>query len=47
MNLERVNDRVSQLPMAMAGIVHAESTYGRGLSIFTHTDSSFEKRLLL
>ncbi|MBC8079225.1 MAG: hypothetical protein H7X86_02695 [Gorillibacterium sp.] len=47
MNLEFANDRISQLPIAMAGIVHTIKVYGRGLSIFDHTVSPFEKRLLL
>ncbi len=47
MNLERANDAVSRLPMAMAGIVHADRTYGRGLSIFALTYCPFEKNLLL
>ncbi|MCL6456895.1 MAG: hypothetical protein K6T85_02705 [Gorillibacterium sp.] len=47
MNFEFVNDRISQLPIAMAGIVHTDLVYGRGLSIFTQSVSPFEKRLLL
>ncbi|MEO3947765.1 hypothetical protein [Gorillibacterium sp. CAU 1737] len=46
MNLERTNDFVSRLPLAMAGIVHAQGQYGRSLSIFAHTYCPFEKNLL-
>jgi hypothetical protein len=38
MNHEMVNNRISQLPIAMAGIVHAFSVNGRSLFIFTYTD---------
>ena len=38
MNREFVNNRVSQLPIAMAGIVHAAVKDARGLSIYAHTD---------
>jgi hypothetical protein len=37
MNRELANNRISQLPIAMAGIVHAFTRNGRGLSIFDHT----------
>jgi len=43
MNIEMVNNRISQLPMAIAGIVHAFSYNGRGLSIFKHTEIIIEK----
>ncbi|MEK3731105.1 MULTISPECIES: hypothetical protein [Paenibacillus] len=32
MNFEKVNNRINQLPIAMAGIVHAFSDNGRSLS---------------
>ncbi|WP_456094104.1 RAxF-45 family protein [Paenibacillus silvisoli] len=37
MNTEMVNNRVSQLPIAMAGIVHAFGRYVRSLSKFADT----------
>lgn len=37
MNRDFVNNRISQLPLAMAGIVHAFGHNGRGLSILDHT----------
>ncbi|WP_433939060.1 RAxF-45 family protein [Paenibacillus lautus] len=37
MNIEMVNNRISQLPIAMAGIVHAFLNNGRGLSNFNDT----------
>jgi len=46
MNREFVNDQVSRLPLAMAGIVHGYELDGRGLSIFSHTISQLAKRLL-
>jgi hypothetical protein len=46
MNHEFVNNRISQLPIAMAGIVHAETVYATSLSIYTYTDSQHAKRLL-
>ncbi|WP_187385779.1 hypothetical protein [Gorillibacterium timonense] len=46
MNLEQVNNTVSRLPIATAGIVHAEYGYGRGLSILPYTYHPFEKNLL-
>ncbi|UVI30073.1 hypothetical protein [Paenibacillus spongiae] len=46
MNRESVNNRISQLPMAMAGIVHAFSQDGRSLSNYAHTVSPFAKRRL-
>ncbi|MBD0379432.1 hypothetical protein [Paenibacillus sedimenti] len=46
MNFELVNNRVSQLPIAMAGIVHAFGKYARSLSIFAHTVLPLEKRRL-
>ncbi|WNR44039.1 hypothetical protein [Paenibacillus roseipurpureus] len=46
MNREFVNNRVSQLPIAMAGIVHAEIKDGRSLSIYAHTVYQLTKRRL-
>lgn len=46
MNREFVNNRVSQLPIAMAGIVHAKVKDARGLSIFAHTVFQLTKRRL-
>ncbi|MCQ6561473.1 hypothetical protein [Paenibacillus mendelii] len=46
MNRESVNNRISQLPIAMAGIVHAFSQDGRSLSIDIHTVTPFAKRRL-
>lgn len=46
MNLELVNNRVSQLPIAMAGIVHVFGKDGRSLSIFEHTVLPLTKRRL-
>ncbi|WP_167357211.1 hypothetical protein [Paenibacillus pectinilyticus] len=46
MNREFVNNRVSQLPIAMAGIVHAEIKDARGLSIYAHTFVQLTKRRL-
>ncbi|WP_199794855.1 RAxF-45 family protein [Paenibacillus faecalis] len=37
MNFEMVNNCISRLPLAMAGIVHDFSFNGRGLSIFNDT----------
>ncbi|MFC5403482.1 hypothetical protein [Cohnella soli] len=48
MNREFVNDQVSRLPIAMAGIVHAKREDGRSLSFYSnaHTISRLAKRLL-
>jgi hypothetical protein len=46
MNREFVNNQVSRLPIAMAGIVHGLRNDGRSLSITNHTISQLEKRLL-
>ncbi|WP_202556434.1 hypothetical protein [Paenibacillus silvestris] len=46
MNRELVNNRVSQLPIAMAGIVHAAADNGRSLSKYAHTASQLTKRHL-
>ncbi|MGG1635083.1 hypothetical protein AB4Z45_08195 [Paenibacillus sp. MCAF9] len=47
MNHEMVNNRISQLPIAMAGIVHTFSANGRGLSNYAHTIKPFARRRLL
>ncbi|UKS25261.1 hypothetical protein LOZ80_27225 [Paenibacillus sp. HWE-109] len=46
MNREFVNNRVSQLPIAMAGIVHAAFKDGRSLSNYAHTVLQLTKRHL-
>ncbi|WP_261302831.1 hypothetical protein [Paenibacillus andongensis] len=46
MNREFVNNRVSQLPIAMAGIVHAAFKDARSLSIYAHTELQLTKRHL-
>ena len=46
MNREFVNNRVSQLPIAMAGIVHAAVKDARGLSIDAQTVLQLTKRHL-
>ncbi|RED58073.1 hypothetical protein [Cohnella lupini] len=46
MNREFVNNQVSRLPIAMAGIVHGVRVDGRSLSKRNHTMSQLEKRLL-
>lgn len=46
MNRELVNNQVSRLPIAMAGIVHGLRKDGRSLSIANHTISQLEKSLL-
>ncbi|MFS0859814.1 MULTISPECIES: hypothetical protein [Paenibacillus] len=38
MNHEMLNNRISQLPIAMAGIVHTFLTNGRSLSNFEYTE---------
>ncbi|MDF2921481.1 MAG: hypothetical protein K0R57_395 [Paenibacillaceae bacterium] len=43
MNCDCVNNRVSQLPIAMAGIVHVFGLNGRGLSNYGHTVISHAK----
>lgn len=40
MNIENANSRISQLPLAMSGIVHAFSVDGRSLSIFKKSERS-------
>lgn len=44
MNRELVNEQVSRLPIAMAGIVHGFALDGRSLSTFNHTISQFAKK---
>ncbi|WP_170973212.1 RAxF-45 family protein [Paenibacillus polymyxa] len=46
MNHEMLNNRISQLPIAMAGIVHAFSYNGRSLSNFNHTVVNIARRRL-
>ncbi|WPQ56677.1 RAxF-45 family protein [Paenibacillus polymyxa] len=46
MNHEMLNNRISQLPIAMAGIVHAFPYNGRSLSNFNHTVVSIARRRL-
>ncbi|MCM3135609.1 hypothetical protein M3629_22780 [Paenibacillus polysaccharolyticus] len=44
MNHEMLNNRISQLPIAMAGIVHTFSNNGRSLSNFEYTEvNMYEK----
>ncbi|WP_256759272.1 hypothetical protein [Cohnella sp. WQ 127256] len=46
MNREFVNNQVSRLPLAMAGIVHGFFQDGRSLSTWNDTISQLTKRLL-
>ncbi|SFT00351.1 hypothetical protein [Paenibacillus sp. BC26] len=46
MNSEMVNNRISQLPIAMAGIVHAFGQSGRSLSKYADTAPSLKRRRL-
>lgn len=46
MNAEKVNDRVSQLPIAMAGIVHTFGPNGISLSKCAHTVTPLTQRRL-
>lgn len=46
MNRELLNNQVSRLPIAMAGIVHGYIVDGIRLSSYTHTNSQFKKRFL-
>ncbi|KIL39281.1 hypothetical protein SD70_21000 [Gordoniibacillus kamchatkensis] len=46
MNRECVNDLLSRLPIAMAGIVHAKAGNATRLSIFPYTISPLAKRFL-
>ncbi|WP_238191096.1 hypothetical protein [Paenibacillus sp. L3-i20] len=47
MNHEMVNNRISQLPIAMAGIVHTFFSNGTSLSTNTYTFQPFARRRLL
>ncbi|MBP1988778.1 RAxF-45 family protein [Paenibacillus eucommiae] len=46
MNHQMVNNRISQLPIAMAGIVHAFSANGISMSSFNNTFEPFVRRRL-
>lgn len=46
MNREFANNRISQLPLALAGVVHVFTRNGRGLSKYSHTVYPFAKKLL-
>ncbi|MDQ0063327.1 MULTISPECIES: hypothetical protein [Paenibacillus] len=46
MNHEMANNRISQLPIATAGIVHAFSANGISLSNYDHTFEPFARRRL-
>ncbi|WP_240421018.1 hypothetical protein [Paenibacillus periandrae] len=46
MNHEMVNNRISQLPIAMAGIVHTFPNNGRSLSVYSNTVVPFARRRL-
>jgi len=46
MNIELVNNRISQLPLALAGIVHESGNNGISLSIEQHTVTQLVKRFL-
>ncbi|MBM7567855.1 hypothetical protein JOC55_004828 [Paenibacillus sacheonensis] len=46
MNREVVNNQVSRLPIAMAGIAHGFAQDARALSCSNHTKSQLAKRLL-
>ncbi|WP_179090275.1 hypothetical protein MHI37_05620 [Paenibacillus sp. FSL H8-0548] len=46
MNHEMANNRISQLPIAMAGIVHTFSANGISLSNYIHTFDPFARRCL-
>ena len=45
MNHEMVNNRISQLPIAMAGIVHTFPYDGRSLSIFEYTEVNHSEKM--
>jgi len=45
-NLEMANNRISQLPVAMSGIVHAVTVNGISLSNFNYTITTFARRRL-
>lgn len=44
MNREFVNNQVSRLPLAMAGIVHGLARDGSSLSVFDHTISQTREK---
>ncbi|WP_372631392.1 hypothetical protein [Cohnella sp.] len=46
MNREFVNNQVSRLPIAMAGIVHGVREDGRSLSNYDHTIAQLARRFL-
>lgn len=46
MNFELVNNRISQLPLALSGIVHESGNNGISLSIEHHTVTQLAKRYL-
>lgn len=46
MKREFVNEQLSRLPIAMAGIVHGLGQDGRSLPTFNHTISQLAKWLL-
>lgn len=46
MNHEMANNRISQLPIAMAGIVHTFSANGISLSNYNNTFEPFARRRL-
>ncbi|MBR2565359.1 MULTISPECIES: hypothetical protein [Paenibacillus] len=45
MNHEMLNNRISQLPIAMAGIVHTFSNNGRSLSNFEYTEVNMYEKM--
>ncbi|MGW9528772.1 RAxF-45 family protein [Paenibacillus terrae] len=46
MNHEMLNNRISQLPIAMAGIMHTFPYNGRSLSNFNYTAVNIARRRL-
>jgi len=44
-NHEMLNNRISQLPIAMAGIVHTFSNNGRSLSNFEYTEVNMYEKM--
>jgi hypothetical protein len=44
-NHEMLNNRISQLPIAMAGIVHTFSNNGRSLSNFIYTEVNMYEKM--
>ncbi|CAI6080514.1 hypothetical protein PAECIP112173_02912 [Paenibacillus sp. JJ-100] len=45
MNHEMLNNRISQLPIAMAGIVHTFPNNGRSLSNFEYTEVNMYEKM--